>query len=183
MDSKQLINRKFVCFIFLTTTAPILQAQEAVSQLSAETSKVDTDTPAPVFQIDSKKIDPFGLYQNPDDIPKQAVLAAAPNVQKAPEAPPLKEVITELKIHGVSPARGEFIIGLNRFKLGQTIQLTKTIKVKVLDIRNNSVSFEDINNGDKATLTLRDINLFQKHKKADDNLLQFGQENAPLLNE
>ena len=183
MDSRQLINMKFVYFIFLTIAAPILQAQEAVSQLRTETSKVDTNTPIPVFRIDSKKIDPFGLYQNPDDIPKQSVAAPAPSAQKALEAPALKEVITGLKIHGVSPARGEFIIGLNRFKLGQTIQLTKKIKVKVLDITNNSVSFEDINNRDKATLTLRDTNLFQKHKKADDSLLQFSQENAPLLNE
>ena len=172
---------KFAYFIFSIIAAPILQAQETA--LQTDTEVPTADTPEPVFQIDSRKIDPFGLYQNPDDIPKRTVAVAAPNVQKGPEAPPLKEVITGLKIHGVSPARGEFIIGLNRFKLGQTIQLTKTIKVKVLDITNNSVSFEDISNGDKATLTLRDTNLFQKHKKADDNLLQFGQENAPLLNE
>ena len=183
MDSRQLIIMKFVCFIFLTIAVPKLQAQEAVPQLSTETSKVDTDSPVPVFQIDSKKIDPFGLYQNPNDIPKQAVPTTAPNVQKTPEAPPLKEVIAELKIHGVNPARGEFIIGLNRFKLDQTIQLTKTIRVKVLDIGNNSVSFEDINNGDKATLILRDIDLFQKHVKDKDDLLQFGQQNAPLINE
>ncbi len=134
--------------------------------------------------INTQKIGPFGLYQNSDDIPKKVTNTFRPS--KEPELKQeksLHDVLSALKINGVNPSKGEFIIGLNRYHLGQTLPLTKTIKVKVTKITSSSVSFENIKNQETATLSLGRRNPLQKSTNKLNNLLTPNGESTPLLQE
>ena len=135
--------------------------------------------------ISNQKIGPFGLYQNSADKPKVDVGSLTNRFKKPERASErsLAETLSSLKINGVNPSRGEFIIGLNRYRLGQILPLTKTIEVKVIKVTSSSISFENTANKESATLDIGKRNLLRRNKKNLNNLLTPNGASTPLLQE
>ncbi len=106
----------------------------------------------------NRKLDPFGRYQDPAYKPIQAPQLTRHATRARAVKIPLSDHIRLLPISMVNPAGGEFLIAASTYRVGDVLKLktsaAEPLRVKVLSIRTDSVTFEDLATGETAAKDL-----------------------------
>lgn len=106
----------------------------------------------------SRSTDPFGLSQDPDAQPQKPKIVPKNNSKYQNIAPtPFADVIAAIRVNGVMPGQGRFLVRSRTFKAGDTFPLRyldKSIQVQVLHVSASAIDFKNLQTGESASLAL-----------------------------
>lgn len=104
--------------------------------------------------------DPFGRQQDPDAEPPVVAPSHTPQrVTSLPQKPPLKQIITLLKVTTVNTAENHFLVKdrSSPYKVGDVLSFnyqSNSWKAQVISLNTSRINFRDPDTGETATLDL-----------------------------
>lgn len=108
------------------------------------------------FSIRSRETDPFGRFQDPNSKPIiKPTLTATKRV--VPQATPFPDIVNLIKVTTIMPGERRFLIGNRTVSQGDTVPLAfrgKNLRVVVVSVSSNRISFRNVDNGETAELAL-----------------------------
>jgi len=112
---------------------------------------------AAVFSIRNRAVDPFGLSQDPNAKPIVKKIVQGVPVKRLTALPPtpLKDIVKLIRVTTIMPGEKKFLVGVREFSESDQFPLLfdgKRMNMKVLEVSSRSILFQNLDNGDTASL-------------------------------
>ncbi|QTN33782.1 hypothetical protein HZ994_16165 [Akkermansiaceae bacterium] len=136
---------------------PAEPVDERPSRFAGEDITKYTASRAAVFSMRNRTTDPFGLNQDPNVKPPERKLADNKPVKRQAALPPtpLKEIVKLIRVTTIMPGEKKFLVGVRTFSESEQFPLLfngKRMNMKVLEVSTRSILFQNLDNGDTASL-------------------------------
>ena len=130
---------------------------ERPSRLAGADIEAYTASRAAVFSMRNRKTDPFGLNQDPSVKPAVRKIASKLPVKRQIALPPkpLSDIVKLIRVTTIMPGEKKFLVGVRSFSEADEFPLIfrgKRMNMKVVEVSSRSILFQNLDNGDKASL-------------------------------
>jgi hypothetical protein len=117
----------------------------------------------PSLSIYKRTTDPFGLLQDPSVKPaiKRPAITSTRSIQSV-QTTPFSDIVKLIKVTTIMPGERRFLVGTRSIKQGDRFPIRfrgKTFQVEVKSVSSSRIDFNNLENGETATLT---VNLLPK---------------------
>ncbi len=118
-----------------------------------------TDARIAGFYMNDKKMDAFGLYQDPTFRP---VIKNTPTaIKRGPShiaAKPLSEIVQGIKVSTIMVREKKFLVGVRSFKEAEEFSISydegRTKRLKVIKVDPSEITFKDLDSNEEAKLKI-----------------------------